>query len=331
MSSLPEPWLRGAMPGIPAALQPAAHALVMAREDVTAAVDGISADQLWARPGGITPLGFHVAHISGSTDRLLTYARGEALNAAQKEVLGFERALLETRPALEQLLTTWHRTVDAALQQLGSTPEPSLTDARAVGKAQLPSTVLGLLFHAAEHAARHTGQIVTTAKLLRGLGAAVLVLLLAPLLTEDAIAQAPPPPATTATTPEAVRAAVLDQIKVATATKGEEGFQPDADPIGRAILVGILENEGSVHLELTLDPSREYHIFGACDTDCTDLNTRVMTPAFDLLVEDVGPNDVPRLDARPAAAGPHLLAVSMASCKTICYFGVLVLSRPVRR
>jgi hypothetical protein len=99
MSSLPEPWLRGAMPGIPAALQPAAHALVMAREDVTAAVDGISADQLWARPGGITPLGFHVAHISGSTDRLLTYARGEALNAAQKEVLGSERALLETLSA----------------------------------------------------------------------------------------------------------------------------------------------------------------------------------------------------------------------------------------
>jgi uncharacterized damage-inducible protein DinB len=43
----------------------------------------------------------------------------------------------------------------------------SLLDFRGVGRAQLPSNVLGLLFHAAEHASRHTGQVVTTAKMLK--------------------------------------------------------------------------------------------------------------------------------------------------------------------
>jgi uncharacterized damage-inducible protein DinB len=142
---------------------------VLAREDVTAAVDGLTAEHVWLQPGGITPLGFHLAHLTGSTDRLLTYARGEALSEAQKEALKFERDVFETKPPLEQLVAAWEKGVDAALQRLAATPEATLTDARAVGRAQLPTTVLGALFHAAEHAARHAGQVVTTAKLVRGL------------------------------------------------------------------------------------------------------------------------------------------------------------------
>ena len=165
----PEPWLRGPLPGIPAVLQPAAHAFVMAREDVTAAVGGLTEEHLWVQPGGITPLGFHLAHLTGSTDRLLTYARGEGLSAAQQEALKAERSIVERRPPLDQLLAAWQAGVDAALQQLASTPEAILADSRLIGRAQLPSTVLGLLFHAAEHASRHTGQVVTTAKLVRGL------------------------------------------------------------------------------------------------------------------------------------------------------------------
>ena len=164
---LPEPWLRGPLPGIPALLQPAAHAFVMAREDVDAAVRGLSVDQVWMSPSGVTPLGFHVAHLSGSTDRLLTYARGERLDALQKAALLREGGLAAERPAIEILLAEWQATVERALAQLAATPETTLGDARAVGRAQLPSTVLGLLFHAAEHASRHTGQIVTTARLVR--------------------------------------------------------------------------------------------------------------------------------------------------------------------
>jgi uncharacterized damage-inducible protein DinB len=112
-------------------------------------------------------LGFHLAHLAGSTDRLLTYARGEPLSDAQRSALVREQRIGEVRPSLEALLEDWRGTVTAALQQLAGTAEPTLQEPRHVGRAQLPSTVLGLLFHTAEHAARHTGQIVTTAKLVR--------------------------------------------------------------------------------------------------------------------------------------------------------------------
>lgn len=163
----PEPWLRGPVADVPAPLQPVAHALIAALEDVEAAVAGLDAERLWSKPGDVASVGFHIAHLAGSTDRLLTYARGEALTEAQREVLLRERRLEELRPALETLLAGWQGTVQAALRQLARTSESALQEPRAVGRAKLPSTVQGLLFHAAEHAARHAGQIVTTSRLLR--------------------------------------------------------------------------------------------------------------------------------------------------------------------
>ncbi|HET9276074.1 MAG TPA: DinB family protein [Gemmatimonadales bacterium] len=163
----PEPWLRGPVPRIPALLQPAAHAFLMAREDIQAALAGVTVEQLWLEPGGAASLGFHLGHLAGSTGRLLTYARGEALSDAQRAALARERELSTSRPPLEELLAAWDGVVAAALEQLAATPERALAEPRAVGRARLPSTVMGLLFHAAEHAARHTGQIVTTAKLVR--------------------------------------------------------------------------------------------------------------------------------------------------------------------
>ena len=164
----PEPWLRGPVPGIPALLQPAAHAFLLALEDVEAAVSGLTVDQLWLKPGGAASPGFHLVHLAGSTDRLLTYARGEALSAAQRAALAGERALALPYPTLDELLTGWRTTVEGALCQLAATPEATLNNARLVGRAQLQSTVLGLLFHAAEHAQRHVGQLVTTSKIIRG-------------------------------------------------------------------------------------------------------------------------------------------------------------------
>jgi uncharacterized damage-inducible protein DinB len=114
-------------------------------------------------------VGFHLAHLSGATDRLLTYARGERLTDAQKRQLAAERPAPAARPAAEDLLAAWRSTVAAAMRQLSQTSEEALQTPRLVGRAQLPSTVLGLIFHAAEHASRHTGQVVTTCKILRGL------------------------------------------------------------------------------------------------------------------------------------------------------------------
>lgn len=166
---LPEPWLRGPLPGIPLLLQPVAHAFVMSIEDCESAATGLVHGQLWHEPGDAASVGFHLRHLAGSTDRLLTYARGEALTAAQKAALASERTPGDPAPTAGDLLAAWRTGVERALAQLAATSEASLGDARAVGRAQLPSTVLGLLFHAAEHASRHTGQAVTTAKIVRAL------------------------------------------------------------------------------------------------------------------------------------------------------------------
>lgn len=168
MSSLPEAWLRGPIEGIPAVLQPAAHAFVLAREDVDAATHGLTDDELWQRPGGVAPIGFHLAHLAGATGRLLAYAKGAPLTDAQKQFLAYERDVMTTRPPLADLIRDWHAALDTAMAQLAATPEATLTESRTVGRAELPTTVLGAIFHAAEHAARHTGQIVTTAKVVKG-------------------------------------------------------------------------------------------------------------------------------------------------------------------
>jgi uncharacterized damage-inducible protein DinB len=169
-TSQPEPWLRGPMPRIPALLQPAAHALVMALEDVERAAADLAVEELWARPNGAASLGFHLAHLSGSTDRLLTYARGASLSPEQLSTLEAERRLDATRPSLESLLDAWRSTVERALEQIGQIADAELLQPRTVGRGKLPSNVLGLVFHAAEHAQRHAGQVVTTAKIVRGAG-----------------------------------------------------------------------------------------------------------------------------------------------------------------
>jgi len=170
MVKSPEPWLRGSLPGILPSLQPVGHALVGAGEDVHAAAGALTAAQLWLQPGGAASVGFHLLHLSGSTDRLFTYARGEALSDAQRRGLATERASPEPPPSLESVLAAWQATVHQALDQLAQTTDAMLSEIRPVGRAQLPSTVRGLLFHAAEHAQRHTGQVITTTRIIRGLG-----------------------------------------------------------------------------------------------------------------------------------------------------------------
>jgi hypothetical protein len=166
----PEPWLRGPVAGVPPRLQPVAHALVMALEDTERGVEGLSPAELWLRPGGAASVGFHLAHLAGSTERLFTYARGEGLSDLQRTQLAAEADTSEPRPTLGALVASWRAVVDSALGQLANTAESTLLDARGVGRAQLPSNVQGLLFHAAEHAQRHVGQIIATAKIVRGRG-----------------------------------------------------------------------------------------------------------------------------------------------------------------
>jgi uncharacterized damage-inducible protein DinB len=167
----PEPWLRGPLPDVAPELMPAAHALLQTREDIERASAGLSVDEIWARPGGAASVGFHLRHVAGSIDRLLTYARGDALDAAQLAVLAREDATGTADEDAAVLVRAAVAAVDEALRVIRATPIRTLGDPRTVGRAALPSTLRGLLFHIAEHTQRHTGQIVTTAKIVRGLAA----------------------------------------------------------------------------------------------------------------------------------------------------------------
>jgi len=163
----PEVWLRGPVEGFPAELQPAVHALMQVVEDVEAAVTPLSIDEIWAKPGGAASIGFHARHIVGALDRLYSYARGLALSETQIAYMKAEGVAGDPAPDGAALVNLVKTGVDAALGQLRSTPVSELAGVRTVGRKQLPTTVLGLLFHGAEHSTRHAGQIITTAKVVR--------------------------------------------------------------------------------------------------------------------------------------------------------------------
>ncbi len=133
------------------------------------ALPGLTPAQLGSRPGGAASAAYHARHAAGSLDRLLTYARGELLSATQRDALASEGAEDRGADSATPLLAVFDAAVERALAQLRATPESSLLDPRAVGRSQLPSTVLGLLFHAAEHTQRHVGQLISTAKIVRAL------------------------------------------------------------------------------------------------------------------------------------------------------------------
>lgn len=161
----PEYWLRGAIDGVAPLLQPVAHSLFQVRADVAAALSRVPLERLWMTPHGAASIGFHVKHLCGSLDRLLSYARGEALTPAQIAYLDTETAAGSPPADAASLIALVDEAVERALRQVRGTSVATLTDARVVGRQRLPSTVIGLLVHAAEHATRHAGQIVTTAKI----------------------------------------------------------------------------------------------------------------------------------------------------------------------
>ena len=161
------PWLRGPIAGIPALLQPVAHALVDADEDTRKALAGLTAEQLNRRPGSAASAAYHVKHAMGSLDRLFTYARGEALSAEQTAALVAEKTMHERTFEPQALAAEFSAAIQRAHEQLRATKESELLTVRLVGRAKLPSNTIGLLVHAAEHTARHVGQLMTTAKVVQ--------------------------------------------------------------------------------------------------------------------------------------------------------------------
>ena len=162
-----EAWLSGPVPDVPPLLQPVAHALLNARQQLAEALEGLRPADLVQRPGDAASIAYHVMHAIGSLDRLFTYARGEGLSDEQRVALESESSVESRNPDAAALLREFEAAVETAIIQLRETKEATLLEPRGVGRAKLPSTVIGLLFHGGEHTVRHTGQAVTTAKIVR--------------------------------------------------------------------------------------------------------------------------------------------------------------------
>jgi uncharacterized damage-inducible protein DinB len=159
-----EPWMRGPLPGIEPLVQPLFFSFTQVREDLARHTEGITQEQLWDRHGALPPLGFHLRHIAGSVERLTAYLMGEQLAPEQ---LAFLREESTPGATLGELLNAIDRTFEATQTKLRTIEPQTIHDPRYIGRKRLPTTVLGLLVHIAEHTQRHLGQAITTAKLAR--------------------------------------------------------------------------------------------------------------------------------------------------------------------
>jgi uncharacterized damage-inducible protein DinB len=160
----PEPWLRGPIEGVPPHLMPVFHSFVMVREDLARYTEGLTTEDVWRRAGALPSLGFHLRHIAHSVDRLVTYLCGDQLSDAQIATLKQES---DPGATLAELLADVNAKLSDAERRIRTIGPGMLQEPRYIGKKRLPSTVLGLLVHVAEHTQRHLGQAITTAKLVQ--------------------------------------------------------------------------------------------------------------------------------------------------------------------
>ncbi len=162
-----EVWQRGPINEIPALLQPVAHALLQAVEDVDELMYDFPHELLWQRPANVASPAFHLQHLAGVLDRVFTYARNEQLTDFQLQQLNDEDIEMQFTVNVKSLLERFKNQVQIALLQIKHTDEAILKEHRGVGRKQLPSTVIGLFVHAAEHTMRHVGQLSVTVKILK--------------------------------------------------------------------------------------------------------------------------------------------------------------------
>ena len=163
-ASLPEPWLRGALPDVHPLVMPVLFSFAQVREDLRQFTAQLTEEQVWRPIGNAPPLGFHLKHIAGSIGRLTSYLMGAPLTDAQLHLLHNEA---QPDARLAGLLSDIEQALHEAEQRLRELDPASLYEARTVGRKQLPTTVAGLLVHLAEHTQRHLGQAITTAAMLR--------------------------------------------------------------------------------------------------------------------------------------------------------------------
>ena len=158
---LPEPWRRGPDLAVHPVARPLVYSMIQVREDLARWTDGLTPEQMWARPLGLGPVGFHVRHIGRSADRLTTYlGRGQLSD----EQLAGLKSEMEPGASREQLLEELELNIQRCLAVVEALDPRSWHEERRVGRKRLPTTAAGLVTHIAEHSQRHVGEAIVTAK-----------------------------------------------------------------------------------------------------------------------------------------------------------------------
>ena len=162
-ANLPEPWLRGTLTDVPAAQRAVLHALQAAEEDLVKWCSDLTDAEIQQRPAGLASVAFHLRHIPGSVDRLLTYAENRELSEEQLLFLKSEAAPETT---VCEALRAFSSGMSSASERVKKFTPVELDEPRYVGRKRMPTTVGGLLVHVADHTQRHVGQAMTTARVL---------------------------------------------------------------------------------------------------------------------------------------------------------------------
>ena len=171
MSTTPyiEPWLSGSHTEVPAVGRAVLHALDLALDDLTKWTAGLTDEEVHSQPLGLPSIAFHLRHLARSTDRILTYAEGNQLSAEQLAVLKTEQVGEEKQESLAELIAEVEISFSNAAERIRTLASANFDTPRGVGRKQLPTSLGGALIHVADHTQRHTGQVVTTAKVIKAL------------------------------------------------------------------------------------------------------------------------------------------------------------------
>jgi hypothetical protein len=164
-TELPEPWLRGPLADVHPLLAPTLHAYAQAREDIAHWTKDLAEAEIWSQADtSIASVGFHMRHIAGSVERLTAYVAGRQLTPGQLSAIPQESTPGATR---SELLAAVNHALDQSEEAIRSLNVADLSNPRVVGRKQLPTTVVGLVVHLAEHTQRHVGALIVTTKLVR--------------------------------------------------------------------------------------------------------------------------------------------------------------------
>ncbi len=162
-----EVWQRGPIENVPALLQPVAHALLEVGEEVHIIMEDFTESLLWEKPAGVASPAFHLKHIHGVIDRLFTYARKDLLTKEQMHALSLEGEVENNSLSMKQMISDLDKRIFLAVEELKTINVETLSEERGVGRKQIPTTLMGLYFHAVEHSMRHVGQLLVTVKVLK--------------------------------------------------------------------------------------------------------------------------------------------------------------------